>query len=351
VVTAAGAVVVARAYFVCTGCRHADCPLDERLGLGGYLSPEARRLCCLAGGSWSFDQAAQHLRALCGIEVSDELIRRVSLQEGAKVAAWQATEAAAVADFVAAAGDAEFETDAVKVNTTEGWRDAKIAIFARRPRGEAVATEQWADRRLPKPAARHAFAGIADSVTFAAAWRPTARQLGIDPDAGALTALGDGADWIWNRVAEQFPNAPGVLDVFHAVGHLSDTTKALFGEGTDLSRRLSERGTRLLLSDGYAGLTQWAGEIAGQPRVGTDGAALGAMMNYFAGHRERLNYARRLHRGQSIGSGMVEGAAKNMIGRRLKANNARWCEANVNRIAGLCAALYSGTWRAYWENN
>jgi hypothetical protein len=349
--TATGAVVVGRAYFVCSRCRNADCPLDERLGLGGYLSPEARRLCCLAGGSWSFDQAAAHLRCLCGMAVSDELIRRVCLKGGAALAAWQATAPAAVADFRAAAGDAEFETDAVKVNTTEGWRDVKLAIFARRPRGAAAAAAHWADRRLPKPTARYAFAGIADSVTFAAAWRPMARRLGIDPDADDLTVLGDGADWIWNRAAEQFPHAPGVLDVFHGAGRICDTSKALFGEGTDLSRDLSARGTRLLVSDGYAGLVDWAGEIAGQPRAGTDGAALGAMLNYFAGHRQRLNYALRLRRGQSIGSGMVEGAAKNMIGRRLKANNARWCAANVNRIAGLCTALYSGIWEAYWQNH
>ena len=92
------------------------------------------------------------------------------------------------------------------------------------------------------PTARHAFAGIADSETFAAAWRPAACQLGIDPDTGAFTVLGDGAGWIWNRAAEQFPNAAGVLDVFHAVERLSDTTKALFGEGTELSQCLSARG-------------------------------------------------------------------------------------------------------------
>jgi hypothetical protein len=49
----------------------------------------------------------------------------------------------------------------------------------------------------------------------------------------------------------------------------------------------------------------------------------GGMLNYLTGHQERLSYAVRLRRGQAIGSGRIEGAAKNVIGRRLKANNAR----------------------------
>jgi hypothetical protein len=53
------------------------------------------------------------------------------------------------------------------------------------------------------------------------------------------------------------------------------------------------------------------------------GAALDELMSYLAAHTERLNYCHRLYTGQSIGSGMVEGAAKNPIGRRLKHNGAR----------------------------
>ena len=48
---------------------------------------------------------------------------------------------------------------------------------------------------------------------------------------------------------------------------------------------------------------------------------------------------------------MVEGAAKNMIGKRLKQNNARWKEARVNRMAELCCTFYSDNWTEYWKWN
>jgi hypothetical protein len=343
-------VEVARGYFVCVGCGDSGCPLDERLGLKRYVSPEALRLLCLAGGSWSFDTARAHLREFAGIEASDELIRQTVLGEGPKLAAFAQTAAETVETFAAAVGDAAFETDATKVNTTAGWRDAKIGIFAKRPRGVSAETTQWADRPLPKPSARFAFADIADSETFAKTWASTAQRLGIDPHSQEIAVLGDGAEWIWNRTAEQFPHAQQVLDVFHATQYVADAAKVFFGDATAEAKAGRDRGIALLLSDGYAGVTEWVGELTRWPKGG-DGAALGSMMNYLAGHQQRLPYALRLYRGQAIGSGMVEGAAKNMIGKRLKANNARWLEGNVKRMAPVCCALYSETWAAYWQSN
>lgn len=331
-------------------CRDSARPLDERVGLDDYLSPQARRLCCLAGGSWSFDRAEAHLHEFCGLRVSDELIRQATEQIAVRMGEFAATAPEPVAEFTAAKGEAEFETDAVKVNTVDGWRDVKIGIFAKRPRGEAAGTEDWADRKLPKHTARFSFAAIEESSDFAVRWAPAAVRLGIDPLSADLAVLGDGAEWIWNRTAEEFPKARHILDIFHAAEKIADTTKILFDDAAEATAQ-RERGRTLLLSDGYQGLTDWIGELTGLPSLGGDGAALGTMTNYFAGHRDRLNYALRLKRGQTIGSGLVEGAAKNMIGRRLKANNAEWTEENVNRMGVVCSAMYSGYWDSFWESN
>jgi hypothetical protein len=346
-----GWITLSRRHFVCISCRDSAQPLDDRIGLTGSLTETARRLVSLAGGSWSFGQAHKHLKNFCGIKVSDEFIRRVSQSAGIKMAEWMEQSPAAVAAFQEAAGEVEFEADATKVNTTEGWKDVKIGIFAKRKRGESVATSQWDDRKLPAPTSRFAFARIAECHDFAANWGATASRLGIDPGSKKVTILGDGADWIWNRAAEQFPGSPGVLDIYHALGYVCDGAKALFGEGTPETKRFSDRGRELLLSDGYLGITDWVGEMLGAEPKGGDGASLGGVLNYLAGHRERLNYALRLHRGQSIGTGMVEGAAKNLIGRRLKANNARWRTGNVGKMAGLCSALYSDCWDPFWARN
>jgi hypothetical protein len=74
------------------------------------------------------------------------------------------TVAAAFAD---AAGDVEFQVDAAKVNTTGGWRDMKIGIFARRERGAPVTPAEWDQRPLPEQTTRVGFAAIETIDDFA----------------------------------------------------------------------------------------------------------------------------------------------------------------------------------------
>jgi hypothetical protein len=344
--TAVGKLHLARTYFVCVGCRDSAHPLDERLGIDGYLTHEARRLVCLAGASWSFDTASGRLREFCGLDASDELIRRTTESAGAKLADWMAHAPASAQAFRAAAGESEFETDALKVNTTAGWRDLKIGLFCKRPRGEGVGIDRWADRTLPRATARFAFAAIAESRDFAARWRPTAEHLGLNPDTPDLTVIADGAEWIWNRAAEAFPAAGGVLDIFHGIEHIAGAATACFGEGTAATREQTERGRDRLLADGYHGIVEWVGGLSADAVAG---AATGQLLNYFAGHQNRLNYVLRLRRGQTIGSGQIEGAAKTMIGRRMKLNNCRWLEGNANKMCGAASALYANCWAAYWN--
>ena len=262
---------------------------------------------------------------------------------------WMGEAPAATEAFQTALCEAEVETDGTMVNTREGWMETKVGVVVKRPRGEAAEPAQWAERKLPAPTARFAFARIAECSDFAAGWAPTARRLGLDPQT--VTVLGDGAAWIWNRAAEQFPGAPQVLDVFHAMKYVSDGANALFGEGTPDARSHADRGRQHLVSDGYAGVETWVGEMLGAEPKGGDGAALAGVLNYLKGHTDRLNYAVRLKRGQSIGTGLVEGAAKNLIGRRLKANAARWKKENVGKMAGLCSALYSDCWDTFWDGH
>ena len=93
------------------------------------------------------------------------------------------------------------------------------------------------------------------------------------------------------------------------------------------------------------------GELTGSAALGGDGAALGEVLNYFAAHQSRLNYALRLRRGQSIGSGLVEGSIKQLLNKRLKQTGARWRVEHVGPLVELGALAAGPEWQAFWENN
>ena len=347
--TAIGAVILWRAYFSCRSCGTGGYSADRLLGLDGFLTRRATRLICLLGGRNAFAVAERLLAECCGWKVSDELIRRACQAEATRIAAFGASSPAFAEAFAAAAGDVEFQAGAAKVNTIGGWRGMKVGIFARRERREPATPAEWDERDLPAPSTRAAFAAIAAIEDFAPRWDAWATRLGIE-DRGAITVLGDGAEWIWNAASGQFGACHQVLDIYHAAEHLADAGKGLFGVGTPEAAAWLERGRGLLLSDGWAGLCDHIGatleaapELAGH-------AALGELTGYFAMHTGRLNYCHRLYTGQSIGSGMVEGAAKNLVGRRLKQTGARWEVDNVNRMAELCCLTYSDHWDLYWAS-
>src|SRR5262249_47661575 len=79
--------------------------------------------------------------------------------------------------------------------------------------------------------------------------------------------------------------------------------------------------------------------------------ALGGVLNYFAAHQTRLNHAPRLRRGQSIGSGLVEGSIKQLLNKRVKQTGARWKVQHVGPFVELGALAVGPEWQAFWESN
>jgi hypothetical protein len=337
VITAAGAVRLRRLYLACPRCGTARYPLDERLGITGFVSPHAQRLLCLAGASWSFDRAAAHLQEFCGLTVCDNTIRAVCHAHGGAMRAWQRQAPASAQAFRAAVGDVEFQTDGTAVNTTRGWREMRLSIFAKRRRGQPVRGRRaWEQRDLPAPHVRVIQAGMRTGEQLGPAWRRQAAWLGVRQTAD-LSVLADGARWIWRQQEAHLPGAVGVLDIYHALEHLWQAAHAHWGEGRAAAAAWVEARRATLLQGGAAALV-----------AGLQAPSWARLRDYFAPHRGHTDYAGRLARGQAIGSGMVEGACKQVIGRRLKQTGARWKVRRVERMAALCAVQASGQWEAYW---
>jgi hypothetical protein len=264
------------------------------------------------------------------------------------MAQWQRTAHEARQRFRQSPGDVEFATDGTSVNTMEGWREMRIGIFAKRYPGEPADAQTWDCRELPRPHVRVAFAAIENSDRFGSRWGQGASRLGIYETA-KMTVLADGASWIWNQAALHFAGAEGVLDIYHALEHVSATANALYGDGTEKAKTWLDGGREALFRGGGNAIRQYLRQTKTRfARSRKKVAAVSALYTYLLGQAEHLDYPRRLAQGRSIGSGQAEGACKNMIGRRLKQTGARWRVRRVNRMAALASLMYSDLWAPYW---
>jgi hypothetical protein len=234
------------------------------------------------------------------------------------------------------------------VHTWEGWRELRLGVFAKRRRGRPAAAAAWDSRRLPAPHARVLFGGIETAEHFGPRLRRWAGRLGVK-EAAEVTVLADGAEWIRNQARKQLPGAEQVLDIDHASEHLAGCARVLYGEGAEEAAAWVDRGRQALLAGGAAGVQAHLAAARATARSAAKRAALAAAAGYFAERADCLGYAGRLAAGQSIGSGLVEGACKQVIGRRLKQTGARWRVRRANRMATRCCALHGDTWAPYWQ--
>lgn len=339
--TAVGLVCLRRWHSKCPDCAEVGFVADGRLGLTNYLTRRAQRMACLAGLNDPFRKAQRLLEELSGWSVDAETLRRLTHTQAESATRTRSQRHDLPHAFAEASGDHEIHIDAGKVNTPEGWRDVKVAVFAVRERAESASSEDYEERELPAPQVRSVIASVEEVGSFGPRCRVEAERLQTT-DALRLSVLGDGAEWVWNLADSQFTDAKQVLDFYHAAEYLAKAGRASLSSEAFPSWLADAK--KRLVSDGYVGACETLSQLCG------GAAEIGDALNYLAGHRDRVNYALRLCRGQTIGSGLVEGTIKQRVNLRLKRTGARWLAAGVGPFVEMLAMSDTPEWGEYWTN-
>jgi hypothetical protein len=326
--------------------------MDAWAGVGARsVSPGARRMLSLAGMSWSFDRASDHLKEFCHLDVSDDTIERVCQEEGERGKRWMSESDAPVSAFARAAGHAEFSTDGVKVNTVGGWREMRLSILAKREPAAACVPERWDARVLNAPSVRFSMCAIADADHVGASWAKLSRRMDLKAQP-VVNVLADGAKWIWDQAAKRLPphNGKWCVDVYHLSQHLHRCARGLLGEGPAARAWADERLKTVLAENGPALIRRIESEASPEARGSPRRKTLADLLRYLVPNRDRMWYRDRLASGEPIGSGMIEGGCKNTIAARLKSNNARWRIRRAERIGALRCVDASDQWPNFWES-
>jgi hypothetical protein len=177
---------------------------------------------------------------------------------------------------------------------------------------------------------------------FAGRVEREAHRRGFDA-ASRQVVLGDGARWIWNLAGELFPDAVGIVDLFHAKGHLSEVAKDLYGAGSDRAQWwAAQRHDELdegRLDDLLAAL---------DVHVGSSDEAR-KCLDYVTNNRERMRYPAFRAQGLCTSTGVVEAGCKVAIGTRLKRAGMHWSVAGADAIIALRCCRLSGRFEAFWH--
>jgi hypothetical protein len=158
--------------------------------------------------------------------------------------------------------------------------------------------------------------------------------------------VADGAVWIWNQADLHFGQSRQLVDWYHANQHLAAAAKLFKGEGTP-AFQLWFNSRETALYQGHAEriaceLEQAANDL---PNA-ADGLRREA--GYFREHQHRMNYLEMREEEYVIGSGMVEGAAKQLQA-RLCGPGMRWSRPGAEHLIPVRTAILSGRFADVWR--
>lgn len=369
--TALGELHYKRAYAVCDRCGETRVPLDEALGIPPTgPSVEALQRVCHAGvATKSFEGAAEILRVQARLQMSRKHVRCLSEKEGKALVEKRAEEVAVYQGGRGIVGPADppalivITADGGRVQTRnkekkERWREDKIGVVY----DAQVQPNPTADKDHYKGAK----ALTKTHVATMEPWDTIGWMLRVEAEKRGYSKalvklfLGDGAKSIREMTNLHFPEATFILDWPHAVGHLNESAKAAFGEGTDKARRwyqiqedrLWEGQRDKIIRD-----LQTLSKRVGFPTQEDNDFSARTILyrnafSYFPNNKEAMNYPLFRSKGWPIGSGVVEGAVK-QFGLRLKGSEKFWNVSNTGaeEMLALCALYYSedGRWERYWQ--
>lgn len=171
------------------------------------------------------------------------------------------------------------------------------------------------------------------------------------PKENELVCLLDGERSLWALVYAYFPAAFFVLDIFHVLEHLGKAALCFYDEGSPQAREFVTERLKMLLGGKagrlIGGLKQM---LTKQDLSGSKRHCLEQVIGYLERNRKHMRYEICLAKGYPIGSGVIEGACRNLINDRLELTGMSWTPQGAESVMRLRAVHINNHWDAFWKH-
>ena len=284
-------------------------PLDVKLGIDGcfWFSPLMTFLICMLGAAESYAGAAAKLEAMLGFKVSSTAVQRTTEKTGERIPDGphelideQRQQQPCSLMVVEVDGttspqitEQEGVTGLASLRAPTCYQECNLVVIEKHCDGKVV--DRWTGGRYGP---RQEFAGYAEQAGL---------RMGF-LDAPRTLFLGDGARHNWDLQQTHFPGAIPILDYYHAAEHLADYCKLL----PATLRGAHERSLSTIIWEGQ--VLQMIHEMKRSLSTVTDTDKAWTQINYFTNNQDRMDYARYRNLGWPIGSGLVDGQCKLVVG-------------------------------------
>jgi hypothetical protein len=171
------------------------------------------------------------------------------------------------------------------------------------------------------------------------------------PEGNELVCILDGEKSLWSLVYKYFPTAFFVLDIFHVLEHVGKAALCFHDEGSPQARKFVTERLRMLLNGRagrlIGGLKQM---LTKQDLCGTKRRCLEQVIGYLERNRKHMRYEICLLKGYPVGSGVIEGACRNLINDRLELTGMSWTLQGAESVMRLRAVHINKDWDAFWRH-
>lgn len=209
-------------------------------------------------------------------------------------------------------------------------------------------------KKLLGPINRRVYASFAPKRHAFEVARREADKRGFTEGSGKLVQIvTDGDSDLAKYAAELFPGAKHTIDIIHVIEKIWKAGECLYREGSQELADWVEDQKALL----YTGrVEQVLYEIGRRrdaiPKTGPGNKGkrkrLADVAQYIVNRGpERMNYDELLDQDLEISTGMVEGAIKNVIGRRFDHGGSRWIKERAEALLHLRCIAVNGDWDAF----
>lgn len=343
ILTVLGQVEIKRAYYWCKKCGKSLIPLDKQLKIGrSSLSSGVDRITARIAAEAPFGDSKELLWELTGIRISKNTIRRTSEQIGKQIKTergkkiqrlWEKPESKRM-EMEQSSKKLIITMDGTMVNLSkEGWKEAKLgAIYD--ADGEKRETSYVGNLKKCEEFGKDLYA--------------MAVEKGVEQTKDKAV-IGDGAKWIWELKEEHCPDAIEIVDFYHASEKINEVAKITYGENNPKTLVWSDKQVEYLLKGKISEVKK---SLIGLRTKNKDTQEkIRQTIHYFEGNERRMKYPTYRRLGYPIGSGVVEGGCKHVIGARLKQAGMRWSREGAESILQLRIHILNNGVDKWWKES